>query len=300
MGPSARLRVGGPAGSVYEARGEGVRRVAAVAVVLLAGLAACAGGPATPGEDGSPGAGPRNTATTRPPKAGDPSTTAGNGTAAAGGAVDDDGRLGSAGRELLSPASPSAVIEVDRSPGARLNVDPRAVLGEKLRQHGGKDSVTAGNDGAVPEQEVYTAEDLRAITTTARQVRSAPDRPAVYVLVLEGRYENERATGVAFSATSFAVFPEQISGGLLGTNAEAFEEAVLVHELGHLFGLVDLTGEGAFHEDPEHPGHANSNGSVMHWAVEDISITNVFRGGPPREFDAADQKEMARIRAAEG
>ena len=153
-------------------------------------------------------------------------------------------------------------------------------------------------DGSAPAQEVYTAEDLRAITAASRETSSAPSRPAIYVLVLEGRYENDRVTGVAFGATSFAVFPDQIGGGLLGLEPESFETAVLVHELGHLFGLVDLTGEGAFHEDAQHPGHSSSDASVMYWAVEDISITNVFRGGPPREFDDADRKEMARIRAA--
>lgn len=34
----------------------------------------------------------------------------------------------------------------------------------------------------------------------------------------------------------------------------------------------------------------------MFWAVEDVSVRNVFSGGPPTEFDGADEEEMARIR----
>lgn len=228
---------------------------------------------------------------------GDAGDASASGTAAAGGPVDDEGAIGTAGDGLLSASTPRVVVEVDRSPAASVAIDPRAVVAEELREHGGKQSVRAAGDSRVPGQDVYTARDLRSITAAARSVRSTGDEAAVYVLVLEGRYENERVTGVAFQATSFAIFPDQIGGALLGLQREAFERAVTVHELGHLFGLVNLTGHGAFHEDPEHPGHAESEDSVMYWAVEDISIANLFRGGPPTEFDAADREEMARIRA---
>lgn len=240
------------------------------------------------------GEGPK---TTSEPAPGSPDDATGGGGSPAGGAgVNDQGPLGSAGQALLSPATPAVAVEVDRSPKARLEVDARRVVGEQLRKHGGKESIVDGGDGDAPAQEVYRAEDLRSITAKARQTHSKAGQPSIYILVLEGRYENDQVTGVAFSATAFAIFPGQISGGLLGTDPDAFETAVLVHELGHLFGLVNLTGQGGSHEDPKHPGHSSSDGSVMYWAVEDISISNVFRGGPPREFDAADRDEMSRIR----
>ena len=210
---------------------------------------------------------------------------------------DDAGPIGSAGRTLLSPDVARAVVEVDRSAGAQLRVDPRRIVAEQLGEHGGK-SVTVAGDGRVPAQDVYSADDLRALTRRHRDRRSSAQRVAVYVLVLEGRYTDERVTGLAFGATAFVLFPDQMGGAPLGVNRDAYETAVVVHELGHLFGLVNLTGQGAFHEDPEHPGHARSDGSVMYWAVEDVSIANVFRGGPPREFDDDDLREMDRIRAS--
>ena len=76
-----------------------------------------------------------------------------------------------------------------------------------------------------------------------------------------------RFAGCNLTAASGALYP-------------AYETSVVVHELGHLFGLVNLTGKGAFHEDPEHRGHSSSADSVMYWATEDISVGNVFRGGP--------------------
>jgi hypothetical protein len=35
----------------------------------------------------------------------------------------------------------------------------------------------------------------------------------------------------------------------------------------------------------------------MFWAVEDVSIANLFRGGPPTTFDGDDRREMELIRS---
>ena len=70
-----------------------------------------------------------------------------------------------------------------------------------------------------------------------------------------------------------------------------------MHEVGHLLGLVDLvldTGRA----DPEHPGHSSNRSSVMYWAVESTLITDVLAGGPPRDFDADDLRDLAAIRGA--
>ena len=265
--------------------------VIAVAIALLS-LTACAMSRQNEEtvERGQPATEPPSTTT------GPSGSSSSGAVAAGGGSIDDGGAVGSAGQELLSPAVPAAVIEIDRSPNGQLTADARAVLAEELGEHGGKSSVRPGADSGVPAKDEYSAGDLRAIEAAARGSRSTANTAAIYVLVLEGRFEDPQVTGVAYGATSFAVFPEQISGGVLGLNIEAFEAAVLVHELGHLFGLVDLTGKGAFHEDPDHPGHSRNRGSVMYWAVEDVSIRNVFQGGPPRDFDSADIEEMSRIR----
>jgi hypothetical protein len=75
----------------------------------------------------------------------------------------------------------------------------------------------------------------------------------------------------------------------------AIEDAVTMHELGHLLGLVDLvlsTGRG----DPEHPGHSRNRASVMYWAVESDLVADLLQGGPPRDFDSADLADLATIR----
>ncbi len=81
-----------------------------------------------------------------------------------------------------------------------------------------------------------------------------------------------------------------------GAQVGAFERAVAVHELGHAFGLVNRTGVGAFHEDPGHPGHTGDESSVMYWAIESPSLTEIFGTGPPSGFTEADRREMDLVR----
>jgi hypothetical protein len=273
-----------------------VRARSALAAILVAAVACTAATPERPrdgarggssrSEDARPGGG-RGT--------GPPGTGGSTRTSTPPRERNDDGPVGSYGAQLLNPAVSRAVIEIDSS-GPQLSQRARDGLVGALQEHGGK-QVSFAAAGSAPNQETYTAEDLRRIADQTRETASRAGSVAVHVLVLDGQYEDQDALGVAFEASTFAIFPSRIRSGLLSSvNYGAFEEAVVVHELGHLFGLVDLTGHGAFHEDAEHPGHSANQGSVMYWAVEDVSIANVFRGGPPTEFDADDRREMDRIR----
>ncbi|MGH2683845.1 MAG: hypothetical protein ACRDJP_00070 [Actinomycetota bacterium] len=251
--------------------------------------------PSTPGATRSPA--PEPSSTIAPS---DPSTTTATerGDDVAAATFDDDGLLGSMSRAFLDGAVPGVVIEVDTTSGTALTSRARQALADALATHGRKQTVSSSGASTVPSADVYTLADLRRLSATHRATASSADRLSVYVLVLEGRFEIESVTGVAFEASSFALFPDTIGDGLLpAMNYSHFEESVAVHELGHLFGLVDLTGQGAFHEDPEHPGHSASRQSVMYWAVEDVSIGNLFRGGPPTDFDAEDRRELDLIRS---
>jgi len=271
--------------------------------------------------DTGPGAGSTADSAAAPPQDG-PGTTGGgpspsstlpattNGPAGTGSATtrpapddrpmvpDDAGALGSMGPALLSPAVPAVVLEVDTTADKALTARARQALQDALVTHGGKRTVRFGGASTVPSSDAYTVAELRELAANHRATASSAEQLSVYVLVLEGAFEVDGVTGVAFEASSFALFPDTIRNGLLpAMSYPSFEQSVAVHELGHLFGLVNITGHGAFHEDPEHPGHSVSRRSVMFWAVEDVSIANLFRGGPPTEFDADDRRELDLIRA---
>ncbi len=110
--------------------------------------------------------------------------------------------------------------------------------------------------------------------------------------------EQTNAIGLAYSASTIALFPERWSGlgSLLGSD-RAVERAVLVHELGHLLGLVNLTYQSPIdHEDPEPRGHSSNQASVMFHAIESTLIGQVFSGPPPDRFDEADAADLEGLR----
>jgi len=118
------------------------------------------------------------------------------------------------------------------------------------------------------------------------------------MLFVHGTLDGNRGVlGVAVRGDVLAIFIDQVrsAGGLVG-NSEGVQRAVLLHEAGHILGLVDLvldTGR----EDPQHPGHSSSRGSVMYWAVESSAIGQVFGANPPDTFDDADKADLAKIKA---
>lgn len=211
-------------------------------------------------------------------------------------ALDDHGALGSLGPELLDPGIARAQLEIDGSEGVDLSGSARDALVDRLADHGGKAVEFAGRD-TLPSRDTWSNGQLRAVGREHRATSSTTGSVAVHVLAVSGEHENGSTLGVALDASTFALFPEAMRGGLLGgLSGDDVEVSVAVHELGHLFGLVDLTGEGEFHEDPEHPNHSESRDSVMHWAIETDAVSQVFDGPPPTTFDEADRREMERIR----
>ncbi|HWC12149.1 MAG TPA: hypothetical protein VG455_13120 [Acidimicrobiales bacterium] len=205
--------------------------------------------------------------------------------------------VGSLGWALLSPEVPRAVIEVDRLGGAPLGQQAVEGLADALREHGGKRDVEVVEADAPTTDDVYTPEDLLATSREHRDHSSDDGTVALHVLVLPGRFQAEGVPGVAFHATAMALFTEEIRRVLPpGASIGAFEAAVATHELGHAFGLVNRTGVGDFHEDPEHPGHTADEDSVMYWAIESSALGQLFRTAPPSTFTEADRQEMSSIR----
>lgn len=214
--------------------------------------------------------------------------------------VDDHGAVGDLGQVLLDGAVPEAVVEVDSSPGVSLGDAGRSGLSGALGEHGGKSVSFAGGDELASRDE-WSTDQIREAASGARDTSSSTSRATIHVLVLDGGDARGGVLGTTVDASTMALFPEEMSGGLVSEAAfgrSEIETAVSVHELGHLFGLVNVTGQGGFHEDPEHEHHSGNDESVMFWAVETDAVTRVFDGAPPSTFDDADRREMAAIRGS--
>ena len=90
------------------------------------------------------------------------------------------------------------------------------------------------------------------------------------------------------------MFKEKIEdASFLLISATDIEKAVIVHEFGHLLGLVNNGYQSPHdHEDPQHPHHSNNEESVMYWAIESQDIGNQIDGEPPNDFDSYDLDDL--------
>lgn len=234
-----------------------------------------------------------------PAPAQEPSTTS---PVASSSASSGTGPVGSFAPTLLRPSPVRAILlDVLAQDGA---APRRATLDHATGVVGSVASkpATATGTGSLPGGgRSWSTDDLTALADRYAQATQRADRAVVHVLYLRGTFGGDTSVlGVSVRGDVAAVFSDQVSASETPViSAGAIEDAVTMHELGHVLGLVDLvlsTGRG----DPAHPGHSRNRGSVMYWAVESDLVTQVLQGGPPRDFDDQDRADLAAIRSGAG
>lgn len=205
------------------------------------------------------------------------------------GAVDTDRPTGTQAKAMLS-ATPNAslVVEVDYVLGRRPSASALALLEKRLNERCNKPAgITVVVDDALPiAQGSYDLRDLKELENSYRDY----DKASLYVLYLDGTTPSpEVVLGWAYADTSIVVFSDVVA-----RNADAWatvaevEAAVLVHELGHVLGLVNVgTPMIRWHEDMRHPGHDTETDCVMYYAIGSSQVRSFvlqLRGPPPTQF----------------
>jgi hypothetical protein len=109
----------------------------------------------------------------------------------------------------------------------------------------------------------------------------------MYCLYLDGRSQDDsgpaKVLGVAYRGSSLAMFHETIEATDPGLPLFAeIEDTVLLHEAGHLLGLVD-NGISMVqdHRDPAHGAHDSSDECLMYWALETQDAVDVLLARRP-------------------
>lgn len=123
----------------------------------------------------------------------------------------------------------------------------------------------------------------------------------VHVLYVDGGSRDHKgATGLANGHTAF-LFGSQRHLPAFGEDRAYIERAVLVHEVGHLLGLVNRGVPMVRpHEDPASPHHSANPESVMTSAVDagEALLARLDEGrAPPSTFDADDLADLRAYRA---
>ncbi len=211
----------------------------------------------------------------------------------------DDKPLGSLNHAYLQAAPfPKIIIEIDYIQDHEPSSSTKNDIKEFFETVTKKPVTFSGGNIIVPTKDTYTVSDVWALERANRRHYTSGDAAVVYFTFLNGEFENGGALGVAYKASSVALFVEKINDATTALILYSqIEEAVTMHELGHLLGLVNINYKSEKdHEDASHPGHSNNENSVMFWAVEDISLKNILHIGPPSEFDEDDMFDIQQIK----
>jgi hypothetical protein len=127
------------------------------------------------------------------------------------------------------------------------------------------------------------------------------DTAVMHALFVRGQSgHGSQVLGTGIRGDVLIMYPDQYrKGGTPALSPDVVEDAVTMHETGHILGLVDFwlaTGRGDYKNDPAPGGHHSPNtGSVMYYAIDTTGLFSIFSGGPPRNYDNADRADLTAI-----
>lgn len=144
----------------------------------------------------------------------------------------------------------------------------------------------------------FSIQEIGDIEQKNRSTYNTGDEIAVFIYFADGSNEDddskkEVVLGSAFRNTSIVVYEKTIENFAAKANAPSksvLENAVLDHEFGHLFGLVDMGSEPQsdhLDSDPDHKGHCNVPGCLMRSSLEfGTGVVDITSGGSVPVLDA--------------
>lgn len=200
--------------------------------------------------------------------------------------------------ELLQASPyPNLLLEVDHTAGDRPTSSALAVLEARLATYTAKESIQTVFDVIQVNATRFSTLDLLDLERANRDEATGGDTFTLYLLSISGQLEDDNALGAAYSASSLVIFKDVIRAvtGGPGPSPGEVEGSVLVHELGHIMGLVNLVYTSDLdYEDPVHPFHSNNTTDVMFWAIESTAFVQ-----PPNDFGLETRFDLQKLRDGE-
>jgi predicted Zn-dependent protease len=182
--------------------------------------------------------------------------------------------FGMSARDLLSADKYTSLkIEVQYMPGFKPDKDALynlyTFLQERVHKPQGISIVT--RQIASDSSYQLTTSEVKAIERKNRTATSNGKELALYILYTNGKYINDKIFGLAYLNTSAVIFGESIkehSGKIGQPNRTKLETTVLLHEMGHLLGLM---GKGTpmqeEHHDENHASHCKNRKCLMYYSI---------------------------------
>lgn len=200
---------------------------------------------------------------------------------------------GSSAKDLLSSQSYSILkVDIKYMPGFALDpsviVNLNTFLNNTIYKTGGifisQQQITASGKASLTINEIIALEkNTRTSLTDVNQL-------VVHVLITDGAYSTPNVLGIAYYNTSLCLFGKTIndnSGGVGQASRVKLQTTVIEHEMGHLFGLVDLGSPmQTNHKDATNGNHCNNTNCLMYFKAETTDILGFLITGAIPTFDA--------------
>ncbi len=181
------------------------------------------------------------------------------------------------------------VIELDSIEGFEpSNIDAKMVehLTPLVDKPGGIQIVRDQTIAARGEDHLWSFDEVKTLFAEHKTLELAGDQTRIHVIFVDGGYEDDTASGKTLGlawSTNVVMFQQSIlnacSKPLLSTQlCPLAEQAILLHEFGHVLGLVNngapLT---AGHQDTEHGRHCSNPDCIMYWEYEGAKVFEILQ-----------------------
>ncbi len=134
-----------------------------------------------------------------------------------------------------------------------------------------------------------TLAEVVEIEKNNRTVFNSGTTMAVFLLYADAEFNESNVIGIAYRNTSMAIFGKSVvanSGGLNQIPRSKLESVGLLHEMGHLFGLVNLgSAMQVNHEDASKEKHCNNTACLMYFATQANMMGGLILSGPIPDLD---------------
>jgi len=133
------------------------------------------------------------------------------------------------------------------------------------------------------KQNALSKDDVLTIEKEKRTQFVQQDKIAIYILFTNGVHPGNKILGMAYRNTSAVVYGKAIrkySSKAGRLSHQELESAVLLHEIGHLLGLVNKgsTSRSA-HNDSTFKDHCNNKKCLMYHSVETKNLSSILLKG---------------------
>lgn len=177
-------------------------------------------------------------------------------------------------------------------PNAQTLVNLKQFMENRLNKPGG--ITISQREITSPGGSPYDINKVADIETENRTKYNDGDILTMYILFIDGNYTTDTSTtftlGAAYRNTSCVIFEkavQQLSNSVNEPNRVDLETTVILHELGHLLGLVNLgSSMQTQHLDQAHDRHCDNPDCLMYWEAESNHGMQGMLSGNVAQLDA--------------